>query len=354
MQEEMMTQVDEGRLQEIVGRVLGDVGGAVSIPLVRMGDALGLYRTLQAVGPATAEQLAEAAGCATRYIREWLSAQAASGYVTHEQGRFSLTPEQALVFAETESPVNLIGAFDTAAAMVDNQTKVQAAFKSGKGVAWGDQAGCMFCAVARLFRPGYVNALVQDWLPALEGVVDRLEAGARVADVGCGHGLSTLVMARAFPRSDFIGYDFHPNSIAAAAAHARAEGLPNVRFKVGRAQDFPESGFDLITCFDCLHDMGDPTAAAEQIRRALKTNGTWMVVEPAAGDRLEDNLNPVGRVYYSASTMICVPTSLAQETGLALGAQAGERRLADVIRAGGFKNVRRVAQTPLNMILEAT
>lgn len=348
-----MSQVDEGRLNELVGRVLGDVGGAVSVPLVRIGDALGLYRTIEAMGPATAEQVAETAGCALRYVREWLAAQAASGYVTHEHGRFSLTPEQALVFAEPDSPVNLIGAFDTAAAMVDNQAKVQTAFKTGRGVAWGDQASCMFCAVARLFRPGYVNALVQDWLPALDGVVAKLKAGAKVADVGCGHGLSTIVMAQAFPRSYFTGYDFHSGSIAAATAHARSENLTNVRFEVGRAQDFAEGGLDLITCFDCLHDMGDPKAAAAHIRRALKADGTWMVVEPASGDTLEDNLNPVGRVYYSASTMICVPTSLAQETGLALGAQAGENRLAEVIRSGGFTHVRRAAQTPLNMVLEA-
>jgi 2-polyprenyl-3-methyl-5-hydroxy-6-metoxy-1,4-benzoquinol methylase len=262
--------------------------------------------------------------------------------------------EQALVFAEPDSPVAMIGAFDTAAAMVENQPKVQAAFRSGGGVAWGDQAGCLFCAVARLFRPGYVNALVQEWLPALDGVVDKLRAGARVADVGCGHGLSTILMAQAFPRSEFVGIDFHPGSVAAATAHARAHGVENVRFEVGRAQDFAGHDFDLITCFDCLHDMGDPEAAAAHIRRALKPDGTWMVVEPAAGDGLEENLNPVGRLYYCASTMIRVPTSLAQETGLALGAQAGERRLAEVIRSGGFTRVRRAAQTPLNMVLEAT
>ena len=234
-----MAQLDEVRLSEFVGRVLGDVGGAVSVPLVRIGDALGLYRTLKEIGRATADEVAEAAGCAPRYVREWLAAQAASGYVTYEDGRFSLTPEQAVVFAEPDSPVNLIGAFDTAAAMVENQKKVQAAFKSGKGVAWGDQAGCLFCAVARLFRPGYVNALVQEWLPALDGVVERLRAGAKVADIGCGHGLSTILMAQAFPHSAFTGYDFHPGSIAAATAHARADEVTNVRFEVGRAQDFP-------------------------------------------------------------------------------------------------------------------
>jgi hypothetical protein len=209
-----MAQVDEARLNELVGRVLGDLGGAVSVPLVRIGDSLGLYEALKRDGPATPEEIASNAGCAPRYVREWLSAQVASGYIHHEQGRFSLTPEQSLVFAEPDSPVNLIGAFDTAAAMVENQPKVQASFKTGKGVAWGEQAGCLFCAVARLFRPGYVNALVQEWLPALNGVTDKLKEGANVADVGCGHGVSTILMAQAFPRSRFTGYDFHPASIA--------------------------------------------------------------------------------------------------------------------------------------------
>ena len=348
-----MTQVDDARLGELVGRVLGDLGGAFSVPLVRIGDELGLYRALRDTGPVAVEDLAAATGCAPRYLREWLSAQAASGYVTHDDGRFSLTPEQAMVFTEPDSPVNLVGAFDTAAAMSENQAKVQVAFKTGKGVAWGDQAGCLFCAVARLFRPGYVNALVQDWLPALDGVAERLRSGATVADVGCGRGISTIVMAQAFPASQFTGFDFHPGSIAAATAHARSHGLTNLRFAVARAQDFPAEDLDLITCFDCLHDMGDPAGAAAHIRKALKPGGSWMIVEPAAGDRLEDNLNPVGRIYYSASTMICVPTSLAQETGLALGAQAGEARIAAVVRSGGFNHVRRVAETPLNMVLEA-
>lgn len=348
-----MTKLDEARLSEFVGRVLNDLGGAVSVPLVQIGDALGLYRALRDIGPATAEGLATATGCATRYVREWLSAQAASGYVTVDAGRFSLSPEQAMVFATPDSPVNLIGAFDTAAAMVHNQPKVQAAFKTGRGVAWGDQAGCLFCAVARLFRPGYVNTLVQEWLPALDGVVSRLETGAKVADVGCGHGLSTIVMAQAFPASEFVGYDFHMGSVAAATAHAKAHDVQNVRFEVARAQDFPGEDYDLVTCFDCLHDMGDPAAAAAHIRKAIKPGGRWMVVEPAAGDSLDENLNPIGRIYYSASTMICVPTSLAQDTGLALGAQAGEKQLAEVIRSGGFDRVQRVASTPLNMVLEA-
>lgn len=344
--------LDDTDLSAFVGKVLGDIGGAVSVPLVRIGDALGLYRAIAEIGPATAEEIAAATGCAPRYVREWLCAQAASGYVAHAAGRFSLDAAQRAVFAEPDGPVNLIGAFDTAAAMVENQAKVQTAFRTGKGVAWGDQAGCLFCAVARLFRPGYVNALVQDWLPAA-GVAEALAAGASVADLGCGHGVSTILMAEAFPASEFVGYDFHPGSIAAATAHARAHAVPNVRFEVARAQDLPALGFDLVTCFDCLHDMGDPVGAARRVRQALKPGGTWMVVEPAAGDTLEANMNPVGRVYYSASTMICVPTSLAQETGAALGAQAGERRIAETIRQGGFSQVRRVAETPLNMVLAA-
>ncbi len=265
-----MGQLNETALNELVGRVLGDLGGAVSVPLVRIGDTLGLYKALKEIGPATADELAATTGCASRYVREWLAAQTASGYIQHAQGKFSLTPEQAYIFAEPDSPVNLIGAFDTAAAMVENQSKVQSAFKTGRGVAWGEQAGCMFCAVARLFRPGYVNALVQDWLPSLDGVVDTLKAGASVADIGCGHGLSTILMAQAFPKSRFVGYDFHAASIAAATAHARAHGVTNVQFEVGRAQDFPGRDFDLITCFDCLHDMGDPEAAAAHIRSALE------------------------------------------------------------------------------------
>jgi 2-polyprenyl-3-methyl-5-hydroxy-6-metoxy-1,4-benzoquinol methylase len=350
--EDQSMPLDESRLNAFIGQVLGDLGGAVSVPLVRIGDALGLYVTLDRIGPASPEMLAAEAQCDPRYVREWLSAQAASGYVTYESGKFSLSPEQAFVFASPDSPANLIGAFDTAAAMVENQSKVQVAFKTGKGVGWGDQAGCLFCSVARMFRPGYVNALVQSWLPALDGVVELLTKGATVADIGCGHGISTIIMAQAFPNATFTGYDFHPGSIAAATAHAKAHGVENARFEVGRAQDFP-GNYDFITCFDCLHDMGDPVAAATHIRKALKPGGTWMVVEPNAGNRLEDNINPVGRLYYSASTMICVPTSLAQETGLALGAQAGEARISEVIRAGGFTKVRRAAETPLNMVLEA-
>jgi SAM-dependent methyltransferase len=289
-------------------------------------------------------------------LREWLSHQAASNYLSYDpvSTRFSLPLEQAMVFAIEDSPVYLMGGFDLMAALIDNQPKVEAAFKSGGGVAWGDQAGCMFCAVARFFRPGYHNHLVAAWIPALEGVAKKLEAGARVADVGCGHGWSTVLMAKAFSNSQFIGYDFHPGSIEDARAHAEMHDVSeNARFEVGLAKDYPGGGFDLVTCFDSLHDMGDPAGAAAHIRRSLKSDGTWMIVEPFAGDSLQQNLNPVGRLYYAASTMICLPTSLSQEVGSGLGAQAGEAKLREVILAGGFNSVRRATDTPFNMILEA-
>ncbi len=351
------TQIDGNKLNAFVGQMLTDLGGASSIAMVRMGDALGLYKNLHAKGPMTSQELADSAKVDGRYLREWLSNQASSNYLSYDpaSAKFSLTPEQAMVFAIPDSPVYLMGGFDLMAAMLDNQPKVQAAFKSGGGVAWGDQAGCMFCAVARFFRPGYHNHLVSSWLPALAGgVKEKLESGARVADIGCGHGWSTVLMAKAFPKSQFVGYDFHPGSIADAQAHAKTHGvLANTRFEVGLAKDYPGKDFDLVTCFDCLHDMGDPAGAAAHIRKSLKEDGTWMICEPMAGDRLEQNINPVGRLYYAASTMICVPTSLSQEVGTALGAQAGEAKLREVILKGGFTRVRRATETPFNMILEA-
>jgi SAM-dependent methyltransferase len=349
--------VDENKLNAFIGQMLTDLGGASSVAMVRMGDALGLYKFLHVKGPMTTPELAHAAKVDERYLREWLSHQAASNYVAFDPGsaRFSLTPEQSMIFANEESPVYMMGGFDLMAAMLDNQPKVQAAFKSGGGVAWGDQAGCMFCAVARFFRPAYHNNLVSAWLPALDGVVAKLERGAKVADVGCGHGWSTVLMAKAFPKSQFIGYDFHDRSIADARAHADSHGVSaNTKFEVGLAKDYPGKDFDLVTCFDCLHDMGDPAGAAAHIRQSLKKDGTWMIVEPMAGDSLEHNLNPVGRLFYAGSTMICIPTSLSQEVGTALGAQAGEAKLREVIgKGGGFSRIRRATETPFNMILEA-
>ena len=348
--------VDETKLNQFIGQMLGDLGGASSIAMVRMGDAFGLYKILHAEGPMTCVQLASAARLNERYLREWLSHQTASNYVAYDPktAMFALPPEQAMVFANEDSPVYMMGGFDVMMAMLDNQPKVQAAFKSGGGVTWGNQAGCMFCAVARFFRPGYHNHLVKEWLPALDGVLEKLEHGAKVADVGCGHGWSTVLMAKAFPKSQFVGYDFHPASIEEARAHAEMHGVSaNARFEVGLAKDYPGTDLDLVTCFDCLHDMGDPAGAAAHIRRSLKPDGTWMVAEPMAGDRLEQNLNPVGRLYYAGSTMICLPTSLSQEVGAGLGAQAGETKLREVITSGGFASVRRAAETPFNMILEA-
>src|SRR6266496_301206 len=348
--------MDEAKLHQFVGQMLNDLGGAVSIALVRMGDALGLYKTLHQKGPMTVKELATAAGVNERYLREWASHHAASNYLSYDPTtqKFTLPPEQAMVFAVDDSPVNMIGAFDSMVAMTGSQDKVQPAFKNGGGVGWGDQSTCLFCAVARFFRPGYKNHLVSEWLPALDGVIAKLEHGARVADVGCGHGISTMLMAKAFPNSEFIGYDFHPSSIEHAQAHARENGVSgNTRFEVATSKDYPGKDFDLVAFFDCLHDMGDPVGAAAYVRQSLKPDGSWMIVEPMAGDRLEDNLNPVGRIYYGASTMVCVPTSLSQEVGAALGAQAGEAKLREVIGAGGFSRIRRATETPFNMILEA-
>ena len=348
--------VDEAKLHQFVGQMLSDLGGAASVALVRMGDALGLYKTLHARGPMTVGELAAAAGVNERYLREWASHQAASNYLSYDPAtqKFALPEEQAMVFAVDDSPVNMLGAFDAMVALLGNQEKVQPAFKNGGGVAWGDQSSCLFCATARFFRPGYHNNLVANWLPALNGVVDKLQRGAKVADVGCGHGWSTVLMAKAFPNSEFVGFDFHPSSIEHAQAHAREHDVsPNTRFQVAIAKEFPGRDYDLVTFFDCLHDMGDPAGAAAHVRQSLKPDGSWMIVEPMAGDRLEDNLNPVGRIYYGASTLVCVPTSLAQEVGAALGAQAGETKLRQVITAGGFRNVRRATETPFNMILEA-
>ena len=348
--------VDQAKLDKFIGQLLSDLGGAASVPLVRIGDALGLYKALRAGGPMTPKELADKVGVNERYLREWLAHQAASNYLSYDADtrRFALPEEQAMVFAVEDSPVYMMGGFDLMTALTNNQPKVEAAFRTGAGVAWGDQTECMFCAVARFFRPGYYNNLIGAWLPALDGVVDKLEGGAKVADLGCGHGWSTVMMAKALPNSQFLGYDFHPASIDSARAHAVIHGVvENVRFEVGTAKNFPEADLDLVTFFDCLHDMGDPVGAAAHVRQALKPDGSWMIVEPMAGDNIEQNLNPISRLFYAASTMICIPTSLSQEVGAALGAQAGETKLRQTIAAGGFTSVRRATETPFNMILEA-
>jgi SAM-dependent methyltransferase len=329
----------------------------MSVPTVRIGFRLGLFKALADGGAATASELARrAGGLAERYVREWALAQVANGYVTYDPAAetFALTPEQTMVFVNKDSPVYLEGAFDIVAAMIEGEPKVEHSFRTGEGVRWGDSAGCLFCATGAFFRPGYVNNVVQAWLPALDGVEAKLKAGAKVADVGCGVGFSTLLMAEAYPASRFVGFDFHAPSIDEARRHAAGHGLEGrVSFEVAEAKTIAEDGFDLVTVFDCLHDMGDPRGAARHIRRILKDDGTWMVVEPIAGDKPEDNFNPVGRLFYNASTMICVPTSLDQEVGEGLGAQAGEAKLSEVIRDGGFSRVRRATEGPFNMVLEA-
>ena len=352
-----MAQLDEDKLNTFVGKMLGDLGGAMSVPTVRIGFRLGLFKALRDGGPATAGDLARrAGGLAERYVREWALAQAANGFIDYQPGAetYSLSPEQAMVFATPDSPVYLAGAFDLVAAMIEGEAKVEHSFRTGEGVRWGDTAGCLFCAAGAFFRPGYVNNIVQNWLPALDGVEAKLKSGAKVADVGCGVGFSTLLMAKAYPDSRFVGFDFHAPSVEAANGHAKEHGLEGkVRFEVAAAKEIGERDFDLVTVFDCLHDMGDPRGCARHMRSILKADGTWMVVEPIAGDRPADNLNPVGRLYYNASTMICVPTSLAQEVGEGLGAQAGEQKLAEVVSSGGFSRVRRATDGPFNMVLEA-
>ncbi|HEY1562634.1 MAG TPA: methyltransferase domain-containing protein [Caulobacteraceae bacterium] len=351
-----MAELDMDKLHEYVGKMLGDLGGAMSVPTTRIGFRLGLFKAL-AEGPATASELAHRAGDLTeRYVREWALAQSANGYVTYdsEGESFSLTPEQAMVFVERDSPVYLEGAFDIVAAMIEAEPKVEHSFRTGEGVRWGDSAGCLFCATGAFFRPGYVNNIVQSWIPALDGVEAKLKAGARVADVGCGVGFSTLLMAEAYPESRFVGFDFHEPSIEEARRHAASHNLSGqVSFEVAKAKEINDGGFDLVTFFDCLHDMGDPRGCARHMRNILKDDGTWMVVEPIAGDRPAENLNPVGRLFYNASTMICVPTSLDQEVAEGLGAQAGEAKLSEVIREGGFSRVRRATEGPFNMVLEA-
>jgi hypothetical protein len=346
---------DETKLNAFMGRMLDDIGGAVSAALVLVGDRLGLFKAL-ADAPAGSWELARRTGTSERMVREWLAALGASGYLTYDSAtkRYSLDPEKAMVFADENSPVFLAGFYEAIAAMFYAAPKIEEAFRSGKGLGWHEHHQCLFSGTERFFRTSYNHHLVPEWLPALDGVVAKLEAGASVADVGCGHGASTIVMARAFPRSRFTGFDYHPGSIDHARGAAEKAGLSDrVKFEVASAKDYPGERYDLVTFFDCLHDMGDPAGAASHVRETLAPDGTWMIVEPMAQDSLEANFNPVGRIYYGASTMICTPASMSQEVGAALGAQAGEERLKEVITAGGFRDVRVAAGTPFNMVLEA-
>ncbi len=350
-----MTTIDESKLGALLHQMLADMGAAAAAPLVVIGDRLGLYKALAAHGPLAPESLAERTGTHPRYVREWCAAQAASGYITYDAAaeRFSLTPEQRAVFADEESPTCMTGGYYAIASMCVDEPKITDAFKSGEGLGWGEHSDCLFCGTEKFFRPGYKASLVSDWLPSLEGVVEKLERGAEVADVGCGHGASTLVMGEAFPNSTFVGFDYHAPSIECARERAKDAGLANVRFETANAKDYPGTGYDLIAFFDCLHDMGDPVGGLAHAKSAMKPDGTLMLVEPFANDKLSDNLNPIGRMYYAFSTMICTPASLSQEVGLALGAQAGPKRLEDVAREAGFTSFRTAATTPFNLVLEA-
>ena len=347
---------DEERMGAFIGRVLGELGATLNAALVVIGDRLGLYRAMAGAGPLTHAELAERTGTSERYVREWLNAQAAGDYVSYEAetGRYTLPPEQAVALADEASPYFLPGAFEMIAAIVRDEPSIREAFRSGAGVGWHEHNDGVFSGCERFFRPGYAANLVASWIPALDGVEEKLRAGASVADVGCGHGASTILMAEAYPASRFFGFDYHEASIDQARQRARAAGLADrVRFETAPAQGYPGSGYDLVATFDCLHDMGDPVGAARHVLASLAADGTWLIVEPFANDRVEDNLNPVGRIYYAASTLLCTPASLAQEVGLALGAQAGEARLRDVVTAGGLTRFRRAADTPFNLVLEA-
>ncbi len=346
--------VDMAKLETLLGKMVSDMGAAAIAPLVMLGDKLGLYRALAANDPISTEDLAEKTGTTERYVREWCAAQAGSGYIDYDaaSGNFSMSPEQQAVFADSDSPACMTGGYYAIGSMFIDEPKITHAFKSGEGVSWGDHSDCLFCGTEKFFRPGYQASLISEWLPALNGVTAKLEAGAKVADVGCGHGASTIVMAKAYPNSTFIGFDFHEGSIDQANDRARDAGLSNLSFEVATAKNFPGKDYDLVAYFDCLHDMGDPVGAAAHTRQALKADGTMMVVEPFAKDGLEDNLNPVGRMYYAFSTMICTPASISQEVGLALGAQAGPKRLEKVVREGGFTKFAVATETPFNLILD--
>lgn len=350
------TVLDDQKLMQFVFRAVDEVGATLNAALVVMGDKLGLYRALAGAGPVTPAELAARTGTAERYVREWLNAQAAGSYVAYDPatGRYTLPPEQTVALTDEESPAYLPGFFQIALGSVLDSPRITQAARSGDGFGWHEHVHDVHEGCERFFRPGYNANLIGSWLPALEGMVAKLERRARVADLGCGHGASTILMAQAFPRSSFVGSDYHEGSIATARARAEQAGVDDrVRFETVPAAGHPGREYDLVTMFDCLHDMGDPVSAARHVRELLPPDGTWMIVEPAAGDRVEDNLNPVGRAYYGFSTLLCTPASLSQDVGLALGAQAGEARIREVVESAGFTRFRRVAETPFNHVYEA-
>jgi SAM-dependent methyltransferase len=346
--------IDENKLNTFLGKAVGDLGAALSAVLISIGDELGLYRALAGT-PLTSTELAARTGTNERYIREWLGNQTAGGYVDHDPktNRYFLNPEQALCLADPAGPVDLPGAYLIVQDLFHVRERALQNFRTGQGMEWGEHHRCLFHGTERFFRAGYHANLISAWLPALDGVVERLQRGGRAADVGCGHGASTILLAKTYPKSEFVGFDYHEASIEVARKRAAEAGTRNARFEVADATGYNDGAFDLIAFFDCLHDMADPVGAAAHARQALEPNGVCMLVEPMAGDKLEENMNPVGRVYYGASSMICVPVSLARK-GPALGAQAGEKRLREVlVEGGGFTRFRRATQTPFNLVFEA-
>ena len=347
--------VDTDKLNAFLGRFVGDLGAAVHTGMVVIGERLGLYKAL-AAGPVTAAELAAKTDTDERYLQEWLASQAAGGYVAYDEktGKFSLTEEQAFALATEDSPAYIPGAFQLALGSLAAVPRIADAFRTGAGMGWHEHDDGVFHGCEKFFRPGYAANLVSSWIPALHDVRQKLEAGARVADVGCGKGASTILMAKSFPKSQFFGFDYHDKSIQAARETASREGLNGrVIFEVARAKEYPGREYDFVAVFDCLHDMGDPVGAAAHVRQSLGQDGTWMIVEPFAGDDLKDNLNPVGRVYYSFSTLLCTPCSRSQEVGMCLGAQSGESRMRQVISSAGFSRFRRAAETPFNIVYEA-
>jgi ubiquinone/menaquinone biosynthesis C-methylase UbiE len=347
--------IDTGKLNAFIGRFVGDLGAAVHTGMVVIGEKLGLYKAL-AEQPLSSSELAAKTKTDERYVREWLASQAAGGYITYDDKTqtFYLTEEQAFTLANEDSPAYLPGAFQLALGSLAAVPRIAESFRSGAGMGWHEHDEGVFHGCEKFFRPGYAANLVNSWIPSLHDVKAKLQAGARVADVGCGKGASTILMAKAFPNSRFFAFDYHDKSIEGAREIAAREGLANrVTFEVAKAKEYPGKDYDFVAVFDCLHDMGDPTGAARHVRQSLREDGTWMIVEPFANDDLKDNLNPVGRVYYSFSTLLCTPCSRSQEVGLCLGAQSGEKRIRDVVTAAGFSRFRRAAETPFNIVYEA-
>lgn len=349
--------INEEKLHNLLGKFVGDLGATMSAGSVVIGEKLGLYKAMGNPNErVSAKELADRTHTNERYVREWLNNQAAGGYVEYDAAgdRYFMTDEQAFVLTDEESAAYLPGAFILATAALQATPKIIERFQTGEGLGWHEHHEDLFCGTELFFRSGYGVHLINEWIPSLDGVEEKLRSGAKVADVGCGHGASTILMAKAFPNSEFYGFDYHDKSIETASKKAvDAEVSDRVKFEVAKSKEYPGNDYDFVTFFDCLHDMGDPVGAASHVHKTLKEDGTWMIVEPFANDRTEDNLNPVGRVYYSASTLICTPASLSQEVGLALGAQAGEQRLRNVAMEAGFSSLRRTSETPFNIILEA-